>query len=202
MHQSVEYAQYKAQQIKELMPEFNRSGIKILDFGCGDGLMTYYLREVFFEATVIGVDKKAEKIEQAQNQYPDINFNSIKDKKLEYPDIFFDLVIVADVLHHIPKAQHAAWLLEFMRVVKPGGFCIVLEINPWNISSRFSFKKNLEEKNAQMLSPWYAWHLLKFFGKAKLFSFSLPWPFYYWEWFLCKIPFGAFYAVTIQKKMK
>lgn len=196
-HKSVEYAQYKAQRIKELIPELNRSGISILDFGCGNGLMTNYLQEVFFEASVIGVDQSKEKVAQAQKQYPEIEFQTIKNGKLDFPDNYFDGVIAADVFHHVPLNKYKYWIQELMRILKPDGFFVLLELNPWNIVTHYRFEKNHLEKNAHMLSPKYAKELLQTYGTAKIYylssllesiGFSIDW-----------LPLGKIYIIVIKK---
>lgn len=195
MHQSVEYAQYKAQRIKELIPELNRQGVTILDIGCADGTMTFYLQELFFESKVVGVDQDLEKLAQAQKKFPAITFQTT-DTVLKKS---WDAIIIADVLHHVPCKERANVVQQFMSLVKPGGFCIVLEINPWHYASRHEFYNNPEEKNAQMLSPFQAWRLVRRYGSFSFYSFSLPWPLHGVETFLCKVPLGSLYVFRIKK---
>ena len=190
-HSSVEYAQYKAQRIKDLIPEFNRSGVNILDFGCGSGLMTNYLQEVFFEAKVIGLDESEKAIVQAKQNYPEITFSVIKNSKLDFPNNYFDLVIVADVLHHIPFDKHKHWIQEIMRVLKPDDYFILLELNPWNIFTWYEFKNNPLEKHAEMLSPWYAKKLLHVCKDLNVYFFS---------YFFKKLPFCRIYSIVCRKQ--
>jgi len=198
-HDSLEYAQYKAQRIKNLIPEFNRSGINILDFGCGDGLMTNYLQEVFFEANVIGVDQSEEKVMRARKNYPGISFQHIAQKRLPFADNTFDALVAADVLHHISRSEHQRWLKELMRVLKPGGYFILLELNPWNIFTRREFKRNQLEKNAHMLSPHYAKKLLNNFGQSKSHYYYFFPKWFIFEPIIKKLPLSSLYSVSLQK---
>lgn len=63
------FAEYKALKLKEWLPELVKTPITILDFGCGDGLMTSFIASLFPTATVFGVDPSSESIEVARMAY-------------------------------------------------------------------------------------------------------------------------------------
>ena len=44
----------------------------------------------------------------------------------------FDVAFSACVFHHIPHEEHAHWLEELRRVVRPGGMVAIFEHNPLN----------------------------------------------------------------------
>ena len=201
MHASVEYGQINAQRIKDLIPEYNRPGITFLDIGCGNGTLTYYLQEVFFQAQVTGIDKSEIVIMQARQEYPSINFlvHNILAGDFGH-ELKFDVLVAVDVLHHVLKKDQAQWLKAAMELLKPGGVFILFELNPWHYSTRKLFNKNPEEKDATMLSLVQSYQLLKNYGKPKLYNFGLPWPFFYAESWLSKIPFGQQYAFTCTKQ--
>lgn len=133
MNDAVAFTQFKAQWIKEVTPELNSPGVKILDVGCGDGLMTYYLQEVFFQAQVIGVDKDVT-IEKARKQFPDISFISFQDDTftIDTKDSF-DVIIISFMLHHLTAQQQNALLESIDTYLKSGGILIILEFNPLSL---------------------------------------------------------------------
>ena len=72
--------------------DFIQKGSKILDLGCGSGVVGKSFQK-FFQAEVIGVDIKDNRI------YP-IPFELIDGKKLPFAEKSFDIVLINYVLHH------------------------------------------------------------------------------------------------------
>jgi len=72
--------------------DFIKKGSKILDLGCGSGIVGKSFQK-FFQAEVIGVDVQDNRI------YP-IPFELIDGKKLPFPEKSFDVVLISYVLHH------------------------------------------------------------------------------------------------------
>lgn len=125
------FAQFKAQWIKNIVPELNNLGIQILDFGCGDGLMTYYLQEVFFQAQVIGVDRESV-INKAREPFLNIPFISFLDKSFSIDtQCMFDALIISCMLHHLTDQQQDALLKAIAGYLKLNGIVVILEFNPY-----------------------------------------------------------------------
>jgi ubiquinone/menaquinone biosynthesis C-methylase UbiE len=167
--EAIEFAQIRAQTIKDLLPQLNEPGSTLLDFGCGDGLLTNYLQLVFFQAEVIGADQSPHAIAQARENFPEITFNAINSKQLPFADNMFNAAIVSLVLHHITRAEHKQWINELMRILKPHGYLIIQELNPFNLLAYRRFKRDPKEKGLQMISPFYVNKLLS------NFDLSRPW---------------------------
>jgi ubiquinone/menaquinone biosynthesis C-methylase UbiE len=205
MHDSIIYAQYKAQSLKDVLASYNRPGIKILDVGSGEGALTYYLQEVFFYAQVVGIDTDHKKVMHARKDYPDIQFLAMEEvHTIPFTDNFFDVVIASDVFHHIARSDHQAYSAECMRVVKPGGCVALTELNPWNYQTRTISKENPEEHGAQLLSPYYARTLLSSYGNMRTYFYGLfPQMFEmltFLEPWMRSIPLGRIYIVTCTKR--
>jgi ubiquinone/menaquinone biosynthesis C-methylase UbiE len=203
-HESIEFAQFKAQRIKELVPEYNEPGIKILDFGCGEGAMTNYLQEVFFQASIIGIDSSKIAIAQAQQDYPAILFKHMQNIMQDFSDNYFDLIIASEVFHHIASEEHTKNIEALMRVLKPKGTFILLELNSYNLNTFFRFKHDPEEKDNYLLSPLYTERLLKQYGPTTcyFYCFFPQWLSFltFLEPWLIKIPLGQFYAFKVNLK--
>lgn len=71
---------------------FIKKGSKILDLGCGSGIIGKEFQK-FFQADLIGVDVKDLRVF-------DIPFKIIDGKFLPFPEKTFDVVLVNYVLHH------------------------------------------------------------------------------------------------------
>lgn len=107
----------------------NVKGKKILDLGCGKGLMSAYLAKQ--GAHVVGVDIGSDLVAFA-NQVAHGNnvrckFITTSANKLPLPDEHFDSVIVLGVLHHLPEEDIAPTIQEIYRVLKDGGICFIHE---------------------------------------------------------------------------
>ncbi len=99
-----------------------------LDFGCGVGRLTAALSKHF--SAVTGVDISQPMLDRASallGDQPACTFvrNECPDLSL-FPDGTFDLVYSSLVLQHMPPDLAAAYLLEFVRVVRPGGAVVVV----------------------------------------------------------------------------
>ncbi|MBI2774483.1 class I SAM-dependent methyltransferase [Candidatus Dependentiae bacterium] len=171
MHSSdhqIELAQWTAQRIKELISAHTNDPKKILDVGCGNGMITHYVQDILWESKVIGVDRDKTAIENAQKEFPEMHFFTCDDR-LPFEDASVDCVYAAYVFHHLKTDSQKNLLREMMRVLTPNGLLIILEFNPWHVPTRWHFWKNPEEKNAKMISMNEAKKMLAEFGKSSGF---------------------------------
>lgn len=196
------FAEYKALKLKEWFPEYKTKKCSILDFGCGDGLMTSFVKSNFNHAALYGVDPSPESIKTAQQNFPGIIFsaNSENTSDLNFDKNTFDLIFSAGTFHHIPFEKHQGYLDEIFRILKPGGSFILFELNPLNPLTVITFKRNPIDYNATMMTPWYSYSLCKKFSKKCSTKFYCFYPNFlrklrFSEKFMTKIPFGALYAI-------
>nr|XP_021549054.1 ubiquinone biosynthesis O-methyltransferase, mitochondrial [Neomonachus schauinslandi] len=114
------------------------SGIKILDVGCGGGLLTEPLGRL--GASVIGIDPVAENIKTAQHHK---SFDPVLDKRIEYractlEEIVeetaetFDAVIASEVVEHVIDLE--TFIQCCCQVLKPGGSLFITTINKTQLS--------------------------------------------------------------------
>lgn len=103
---------------------FNNS---ILEIGCGSGYGLYLIQKGFHPSRLYGFDILPEQVLKARKR--DLNAQiSIGDAtNIKYPANKFDIVFVFTVLHHIPEYPKA--LKEISRVLKPGGYLFIDELN-------------------------------------------------------------------------
>lgn len=81
-----------ARKMAEQCQEYIEKGEKILDLGCGSGIVASVFQD-FFQAEVVGVDI-------ADSTVRDISFQIMSGKEIPFPDNSFDSVLIAFVLHH------------------------------------------------------------------------------------------------------
>ncbi len=115
-----------------------RSGMSVLELGCGIG---YFTRELARSgADIVAVDVSPELLEIAQADCPAENIRyEIQDAcGLSYPNATFDSVVGSSVLHHLEIAEA---LPEIYRVLKVGGTVYFTEPNMLN--PQIAIQKNV-----------------------------------------------------------
>ena len=112
------------------------SGARILDAGCGTGLLTLALLRVLRRtADITAVDlsgrslqtarRAADKLEaKARHRLCFLQANALS---LPFPDESFDLVVTSGVLEYLPLGDG---LGEMARVLAPGGHLLFLPVRP------------------------------------------------------------------------
>ena len=105
------------------------SGGSVLDVATGNGGFIHFLLEGLKDyEEIIGIDTK-EGIEAVfTEQFADkpIHFQQMDAAQMEFADESFDTVCISNSLHHMPDLSRT--LSEMMRVLKPGGYLITLEM--------------------------------------------------------------------------
>lgn len=200
------FAHYKAAKLKEWLPTRVAKVQSILDFGCGDGMMTSFVADFFPLAKVYGIDPSPDSIHVAQKSYPKLHFSVNYDEKpdINFPNGMFDIVFAAGAFHHIPFDRHDGYAKEIFRVLKPDGCFVMFELNPFNPLTVRTFKRNPIDQNATMLAPKYARNFLRTLMpqgiiETKFYCFY-PSILKYLRWserFMTKIPCGALYATIV-----
>ncbi|AUG75232.1 Methyltransferase domain-containing protein [Kitasatospora sp. MMS16-BH015] len=101
---------------------------RILEIGCGDGAVAERLVGALPDAEYVGIDVMAAPGRLFRGDRARAEFRSVysHDLRAEGPALF-DLVLVVDVLHHVPPAQREALLRDAEALLAPGGTLIVKE---------------------------------------------------------------------------
>ncbi len=104
--------------LKRLLEEYvpKRASRKILDAGCGTGAAYPVLKQF---GTVIGVDVSDNALRFARRMGEQTKKASVM--KLPFRKESFDVVVSLDVLYHAWVKNHRNALVEYARVLKPGG---------------------------------------------------------------------------------
>ena len=108
-------------------------GARVLELGCGTGLILERVAEVAKEA--VGIDLSEGMAERAKERGLDVHIGSVCD--LPFDDDEFDVTYSFKVLAHVPDIGAA--LREAARVTRPGGHLLLEFYNPWSL--RYLAKK-------------------------------------------------------------
>lgn len=124
---------YNWKEIQNLVDKYIKSGMSVLDVGCGNGRITDLFNNK--QINYIGIDNSEILIEKANKKYgaklENVKFIIGDILNLPFPKNKFDILICISVLHHIPssKLRYQA-LQEMRRILKPSGILIMAN---WNL---------------------------------------------------------------------
>jgi ubiquinone/menaquinone biosynthesis C-methylase UbiE len=104
-----------------------RGDESLLDVGCGDGGVARLLRERVRDVVAVDIEPSS-----AWEPAPGLAFQIADGEDLPFDDASFDLVHSKDSLHHMDRPELA--LLEYRRVLRPGGAALIVEANRFNPS--------------------------------------------------------------------
>jgi ubiquinone/menaquinone biosynthesis C-methylase UbiE len=110
-------------------------GARILDAGCGTGLLTLaLLRTIRFPVSVTALDLSSTSINAARRalyssrgRTGDVTFTQGNVLSLPFADDSLDLVVTSGALEYVPLADGLA---EIARVITPGGHLLHLPVHP------------------------------------------------------------------------
>lgn len=94
--------------------------LTIAEVGCGEGMFTSRLDISYPRSEIIGIDVIKETGRMFQGDFRHVSFKqqNIDDFSSGYFQKI-DLIIVVDVLHHIPKDKQRNFLLTLKKILKP-----------------------------------------------------------------------------------
>lgn len=104
-----------------------KSGINILDVGCGDGVMIYLMSKRNKMNTkninYFGVDGSEESLEVARKKNPKVKFVCSDVRRLPFENEKFDVIVSSDVIEHIKTPSKM--LNEIRRVSKNNALIVI-----------------------------------------------------------------------------
>ena len=122
------YATFR-QCLKEIEKACSKRG-RVLDVGCAAGIFLKAAKDSGWETA--GVEPSRWLAEWGNNKFG-VNIKPGTLEQAHFPDSYFDVVTLWDVLEHVPDP--AATLREINRILKPGG---VIAVNYPNIGSNLA----------------------------------------------------------------
>ena len=197
------FAEYKIKEVARHLSGLGRAEqpLNFLNFGCGIGNSEGYIRKHLPGSVIYSVDTSAKSIEYAKERHSglrDIHFSLLDDWRIPFK-LSFDVIFIANVLHHIPRSQHLRTLGMLREALRPSGQLFIFEHNPLNPLTVRVVKACPFDRGVTLLSPLYTRRVLAqahfdrrtlrftlFFPKALGFLTRA-------ERYLRKVPLGAQY---------
>jgi len=107
-------------------------GQRVLDLGCGTGLLTMMIKQSVSGAHVTGLDGDEEvlKIAREKSRGADIQWDHALAFDMPYPGDSFDVVVSSFVTHHLTRENKARAFKEVQRVLRPDGWFHILDFGP------------------------------------------------------------------------
>lgn len=176
----------------------------ILDFGCGDGTTSYFFNKHFPDHFIYGIDVSSASIKIAnEKKIANSEFTSFDGENIPFDAETFDVVFIANVLHHIDFNLHHQVLNECRRVLKHNSRIFIFEHNPLNPVTRKLFNDCIFDRDAKLLHQKYLYQQMRLSGFEQIkTSYHLFFPqqkifkaFHYLERYLTVIPIGGQYCI-------
>lgn len=174
---------------------------RILDFGCGSGRSIQFLKKYFPAAEVYGFDPSETSLQLARVAHP----NAVFVQSMDLLPRDFDLILLANVLHHIPVNARSEVLVRCRDSLSTDGSVFVFEHNPRNPVTKWVFERCPFDVNAVMLDRREAELVVdraRFHIQGGGYTLFFPWAFKLFrslelalEW----CPLGAQYYLHLEK---
>lgn len=192
----------KVRQILEARRRIAGDGaVRVLEIGCGIGLLTERLRPLL--TSVWGIDPSISSL--GHSAAPAGRLIAADGLRTPFADESFHLVIAVCVLHHVPVDQRAAFLAEAARITRRGGLVLLCEHNPWNPLTRLVVGRCELDHDAVLLAEPEARRRLTAAGLSDVRSryvLFFPWRGAVWRWLearLAWLPLGGQYVIDAMR---
>lgn len=150
---------------------FLNEGAKILDIGCGSGIVAKEFQQ-FFKTKIFGIDIEDKRVEE-------IPFQTFDGVKIPFPDDHFDFSLISYVLHHAKEPE--LLLKEAKRVSKkiiifedlPEGVLAKIRCKLHQFTFNLFFQKEKQSFNFKTKKEWeeiFKRNNLKIIGEKRIFT--------------------------------
>ena len=106
-----------------------RNHERILDIGCGTGLLTSRIAAGIVSGEVVGIDASEPMLAVARRKRPSplIRYQLAAAEALPFPDGYFDAAVSSLFFHHVTGDLKLCAAREAARVIRPGGRLVVAD---------------------------------------------------------------------------
>lgn len=118
--------------LKSISQKNKGKKLKVLDVGCSKGFIGKILKDFNFELYGIELDREDAKI--AKKYYKEIRVANLELKKNLFKKIFFDIIIMADIIEHLRNSSEIVGYLK--KFLKKDGMLILSTGNIANLYVR------------------------------------------------------------------
>lgn len=142
------FAAYKAAYISRKVAPSGPA--KILDYGCGVGLLSRHLRNLMPDKRIDGFDVSAESIARVD---PNLSCQGIFTSNQGEISGGYDVIVIANVLHHVKPGERRELIRGVASRLAVGGKLVVFEHNPLNPLTRWAVSQCAFDGDAVLLYP-------------------------------------------------
>lgn len=154
------FTEYKARYVAKLVS--NIAPAKLLDFGCGVGLLSSFLKKYLPNCTLHGYDVSSASIDMVDEGLLAQGLFATDISRLAND---YDLIVASNVLHHIDPRNRQDTIMGLRDRLTPGGKIIVFEHNPANPLTRKVVDSCPFDEGVVLLPPK---ETITYISKAKL----------------------------------
>jgi len=195
--------------VKASVPRFASKTSKRIDVSSGTGSSEKYIKKYLPNVSIFSIDISEESIRVAKKEnesFSDIVFETFDGVNIRF-DRKFDIIFIANVFHHISRAQQYKSMKAINSKVSDSGFLMMFEHNPINpLTLWVAYHSDYKfDKEAKLLHPLYCRKLLNESGfKKRMIRFIVFFPGFLmclnkFEKYLHKLPIGAQYYYIARK---
>ena len=161
---------YKEQHeiIQSLLPDDIHKEYRVLDLGCGDGILSELILKRLPNASVVGFDITDGMLESFKNKISKItsNFKTIRgDYKTESFGTGYDIIVSGMTLHHLTFNERQIFYSKLFESMNTKGVYIsndiIVDEDPKVKEEQYSFWKSFMESNGEDPEFWYSKHMEK-----------------------------------------
>jgi SAM-dependent methyltransferase len=203
------FDEYKLREVSRYLARvgWHDRAVRFLNFGCGIGKSEPFIRHYLPASRIVSVDVSVKSLESARERnknLADVSFAVFDGREIP-SDEPFHVAFVANVFHHIPRAEHAGTIRAIHRSLAPGGLLFLFEHNPINPLTVKAIKACPFDKGVVLLHPLYTRRLCTENGfppPEVRFTLFFPKPLAFmipFERYLSTLPIGAQYYVVARK---
>lgn len=125
----------------------NLPGEDVLDFGCGKGFITYEVSKI--KKNILGLDHSKKAIDFAKKFFKKVKFRLGNSSFLSRNKSSYDIVIMNNIIEHIPLNEHSNILRSIYNVLRDKGYCVISTPNYYSLYNliRLSLGKPINFRN-------------------------------------------------------
>jgi len=137
---------------------------RVLDYGCGTGLLTRYLHDLRPHWTYSGADPSAGMVDAARATAPYAHFSVLGAEQAPFGGRGFDLILMSGVCHHVPWGDWERTFAQVRSALAPRGALLMFEHNPFNPLTQIVVRSTPIDRDAQMRTAAFVTKALERFG--------------------------------------
>ncbi len=114
-------------------------GMRVLDVACGTAAVMQQAAKITPISQIVGLDPSAGMLKVARSKFPEATFWQAQAEAIPSPDGAFHFLVMGYGLRHVDSLT--ATFREYLRVLKPGGKVLILEISRPGSTVGYAFAK-------------------------------------------------------------